>query len=167
MALPSPPDTNLPESPGPASVTKEELSRPTVPPQKKASTGEYLETLSRDILGVNLNLKDTSHPLVMKHMSPEFRGKHDALPKASSRDDHQDNLQKHLAEQPHFHVEVLNASSDVDESRGRATVYLWYDISGIAQGLEREAVAVLSWERKQGTWMIMKHSGMRGSSGFS
>jgi hypothetical protein len=64
-------------------------------------------------------------------------------------------------------VEILNHSSEVDDSRGRATVYLWYEITGLEHGLEREAVAVLSWERRQGVWMIMKHQGMRGPSGFS
>lgn len=152
MSLPSPPDSSASETPALA---------------KKDSTGEYLEDLSRQILDVNLNIKDNNHPLVVKHMSPQFRGKHDALPKATNRDDHQSNLQKHLAEQPDFHCEILNASSEVDDSRGRATVYLWYQLTGLSHDLKREAVAVLSWERKQGVWMIMKHSGMRGPSGFA
>ena len=136
------------------------------PLSKKQATGDYLESLSKSILDINLNHKDTNHPLIIKHMSPAFRGKHDALPKVSTRDDHQQNLKKHLAAQPAFHVEILNHSSEVDDSRGRATVYLWYEITGLEHGLEREAVAVLSWERRQGVWMIMKHQGMRGPSGF-
>jgi hypothetical protein len=150
-AFPSPPDSS---------------SSQEQPVRKKESTGEYLESLSDTILDINLNSKDTQHPLIIKHMSPAFRGKHDALPKVNTRDDHQSNLKKHLAAQPDFHVKILNHSSEVDDSRGRATVYIWYEITGLAHGLEREAVAVLSWERRQGVWMIMKHQGMRGPSGF-
>lgn len=134
---------------------------------KRESTGQYLEDLSRQMLDVNLNYKTFDHPIVAKHMSPEFRGKHDTLPKVGNRDDHVSALQKHLQEMPNFHCNILNSSSDVDDSRGRATVYLWYEITGLTHGLEREAVAVLSWERKQGTWMMMKHTGMRGPSGFA
>ena len=147
--LPSPPESSTSEN-----------------PPKKESIGEYLESLSKTILEINLNQKDTEHPLIIRHMSPAFRGKHDALPKVNNRDDHQGNLKKHLEAQPNFNVEILNHSSEVDDSRGRATVYLWYEIHGLAHGLGREAVAVLSWERRQGTWMIMKHQGMRGPSGF-
>lgn len=133
---------------------------------KKGSSGEYLESLSRQILNVCLNLKDPYHPMIYKHQSVDFRNKHDALPRASNRADHHENLAKHLQEQKNFHVEIFNTSSEVDESRGRATIYLWYEITGLANGIEREAVAVLSWERKQGTWLLMKHIGMRGPAGF-
>ena len=150
--LPSPPDSSVSEE--------------TPKKEPKEPTGEYLERLSISLLEVNLNQKDNDHPLVMKHMSPTFRGKHDALPKVDNRDDHQENLKKHLETQPDFHVDILNHSSEVDDSRGRATVYLWYEITGLSHGLEREAVAVLSWERRQGTWMVIKHQGMRGPSGF-
>ena len=129
--LPSPPESST--------------SEPTL---AKMTTGEYLEGLSRTMLDINLNEKDSNHPFILKHMSESFRGKHDALPKAQSRDAHQEHLTMHLAKQPDFHCEILNTSSEVDDSRGRATVYLWYEITGLAQGLEREAVAVLSWERK-------------------
>lgn len=133
---------------------------------KKEATGQYLENLSIQILDVSLNQKNPTHPLLVQHMSPSFRGNHDALPKVSNRKDHQASLKKHLDKQPDFHVKVLNHSSDVDESRGRGTVYLWYEIHGLEHGLGREAVAVLSWERKQGNWMIIKHTGMRGPSGY-
>ena len=152
LTLPSPPDDSASE-----------------PSDNKESTGEYLERLSRSILHLNLNVRDSFHPIVLKHMSPAFRNTHDALPKASSRDDHQENLQEHLRTQPKFHVEFLNSSSEADVSRGRATVYLWYEIKGLTHGLqllEREAVAVLTWERRHDTWMIVKHIGMRGPSGF-
>ena len=146
---PSTGETGLPSPP--ESSTSE--------PTRKETTGEYLENLSQRILEINLNVKD--------NMSPVFRGKHGAVAKAENREDHQANLTKHLQKQPDFRVEILNKSSEVDESRGRGTVFLWYEIMGLEHGLEREAVAVLSWERKQGNWMIMKHSGMRGPSGFS
>lgn len=150
MSLPSPPDSSVSEAGS----------------SKKEETGDYLESLAKSILEINLNQKDSDHPLIIKHMSPQFRGKHDALPKATTRNEHQDNLKKHLAAQPDFHVIILNSSSEVDDSRGRATVYLWYEISGLSNGLEREAVAVLSWERRQGIWMVVKHQGMRGPAGF-
>lgn len=138
----------------------------TPPSTRKHSSGEFLESLSSQVLNICLNLKDSDHPLLKLHQSPDFRNKHDALPGATNAADHNRSLHKHLAEQLDFHVEIHNTSSEVDESRGRATVYLWYLITGLAHGLEREAVAVLSWERKQGTWMLMKHIGMRGPAGF-
>jgi hypothetical protein len=171
--LPSPPASAAAESPEKPNNISLGCEVPTQQPMpaledpKKAGTGPYLEALSHQILDVSLNMKDHSHPLLVKHMSPAFRGKHDALPKVNNRDDHQNNLKKHLDKQPELHVTILNSSSDVDDSRGRATVYIWYSLGGLEHGLEREAVAVLSWERKQGVWMIIKHSGMRGPSGFS
>ena len=144
---------------------EESSSSDTSHPPKKGSSGQYLESLSRQLLNVCLNLKDHDHP-IHKHQSVDFRNKHDALPKASNRSDHHENLVKHLKEQRNFHVEFFNTSSEVDESRGRATIYLWYEITGLAHGIEREAVAVLSWERKQGMWLLMKHIGMRGPAGF-
>lgn len=153
---PSPPESSSSDD-----TAKQEGKEP-----KKESTGQYLENLAVQILDINLNQKNNSHPLLIQHMSPSFRGNHDALPKVNNRNDHQANLKKHLDKQPDFHVKILNHSSDVDESRGRATVYLWYEIHGLEHGLGREAVAVLNWERKQGNWMIIKHTGMRGPSGF-
>ncbi|KAK3047883.1 hypothetical protein LTR09_010708 [Extremus antarcticus] len=161
-SLPSPPDSTGNET----EANKQDQDQGSAAPRGEA-IGGYLENLSEQILEVNLNQRDNNHPLVQKHMSPEFRGKHDALPKVNNRDAHQDNLKKHLAAQPNLKVEILNHSSDVDDSRGRATVYLYYKLHGLEHGLGREAVAVLSWERKQGNWKIIKHQGMRGPSGFS
>lgn len=149
LALPTPPDSNAPDT-----------------PTRKESTGEYLERLSKSFLHLSLNLRDSFNPLIMRHMAPTFRGTHDTLPKVVSREDHQSSLQKHLSTEPDLRCEIKNSSSDVDDSRGRATVYLWYELSGLTHGLEREAVAVMSWERKQGTWVHTKHTGMRGPSGF-
>lgn len=166
MALPFLIDQNV-SSPDTETSTPSDVSVDVKAPADKESSGEYLERLSRSFLNVCLNLKDPQHPLIYQHQSVDFRNKHDALPKASNRGDHHDNLQKHLAEQIDFHAEIHNTSSEVDDSRGRATVYLWYEITGLAHGLEREAVAVLSWERKQGNWTLMKHVGMRGPAGFA
>ncbi|KAK5173904.1 uncharacterized protein LTR77_002585 [Saxophila tyrrhenica] len=165
-SLPSPPESSAENDKKQDSTTEDSTTGDSTAPPKGA-TGEYLEDLSKQILEVTLNQRDNMHPLVVQHMSPAFRGKHDALPKTNTRDDHQQNLKKHLETQPNFRVEILNHSSDVDDSRGRGTVFLWYKISGLEGGLGREAVAVLSWERKQNNWMIIKHSGMRGPSGFS
>lgn len=168
MALPSPPDSSLAYlSDVSNNIKKEELSESeAASTAKEESTGKYLEHLSRRIIEINLNDKDSTHPLIMTHMSTQFRSKHDALPKVTNRDDHQGSLVEHLKKQPDLRVEILNTSSEVDESRGRATVYVWYELTGLEHDLEREAVAVLSWERRQGTWLNVKHTGMRGPSGF-
>jgi hypothetical protein len=133
---------------------------------RKEATQEYLEDLSRKIVDISLNQRDPSHPLMAKHMAPQFRGKHDALPKVNTRDAHQQSLKNHLSELKNFRCEIQNCSSECDDGRGRATVYIWYKLGGTEFGFTREGVAVFSWERKQGLWMIMKHQGMRGPSGL-
>lgn len=172
---PSPPDSSDASTPKrkkpsqPRATQQDPVGSPEELPEGPApgeSTGDYLENIVRQVLDISLNAKDLSHPLLKRHFSPDFRGKHDALPPVSNSTDHSSSLKVHLDKQPNFRVTVLNTSSEVDDSRGRATVYIWYEISGLAGGLERENVSLLTWERKGGIWLITKHQGMRGPSGF-
>ena len=120
------------------------------PPFEGESTGEYLERLSRYLMETNVNMRNPQHPVNTKHVYHDLRRKHDTLPKVNSRADHDDTLKQHVDSQPQLRATFLNHSSDVDDSRGRATVYLWFQLTGLAHGMEREVMAVLSWERRQG-----------------
>lgn len=128
--------------------------------------GEYLEDLAKTILDVCINQNNQKHPIIQKHQSPDFRNQHDAIPGASNQKDHHENLRKHLAQQGSVNVQIHNTSFTLDNSRGRATVWVWYQITGLAYDIQREAVARFSFERKDEVWMLMKHVGMRGPAGF-
>ncbi|KAK5124510.1 hypothetical protein LTR85_001727 [Meristemomyces frigidus] len=128
-------------------------------------TAEYVEAWSVQILNEHCNQK--KFELVgTHHMAETFRSEHDGLETAKSLEQHVDILKQHYVANPDFHLEVLNSSSEVDEARGRATVYLFYQLTGL-NNTAREAVALLKWERKQNGWLCVKHTGLRGPAGFA
>jgi len=100
------------------------------------------------------------------YVAPSFRATHDGLPTATCRRHFIDSLKRHLKTMPDFHLEVLNSSSEVDEERGKGTVFVFFRLTGVGNHLERESVAVMQWEKRHGEWLCIKHEGMRGPSGF-
>lgn len=130
------------------------------------SPAEQIETWSVQILNEHCNEK-TFESAGTTHMAETFRATHDGLPTARTLGQHIGNLQKHYVANPDFHLTILNCSSEVDETRGRATVYLFFQLTGLVDNTARESIAALQWERKRDEWLCVKHTGLRGPAGFA
>jgi hypothetical protein len=63
---------------------------------------------------------------------------------------------------PDYHADILNSTATVNEQKGTAAVYLHLFLTGMPDGIRRESVNVLDWQRKGGEWQIIQHNGMRG-----
>jgi hypothetical protein len=60
----------------------------------------------------------------------------------------------HLA--PDFRVDAWNASSDVDETKGVATVLVTSKMSGYFDSLACERVSRFKWRRRRGVWRMVE-----------
>ena len=154
----------IPLADGESSDTATETP-PSIPSSGPATLAESLESWSTQILEDHCNAKKFNTEST-GFMAPSFRAKHDGLPTARSRQQHLDNLKRHFSVMPEFHLELLNCSSEVDEQQGLGMVYMFFRLSKLVGDLQRESIAVLKWERRHGEWLCVKHTGLRGPSGF-
>ena len=60
----------------------------------------------------------------------------------------------HLA--PDFRVDAWNASSDVDEDKGLATVLVTSRLSGYFDNLACERISRFKWRRRRGVWRLVE-----------
>ena len=126
---------------------------------------QQLETWSCAILRDQGNVKDFTS--TTEHMAPLFRARIDVLPVAMSREQHINALKEHLRRMPNFGIEIINISTDLYELRGVADVFLYSYMTGLEYEFEREAIAVLRWQKHAGVWTCMKYTTLRGPAGFA
>lgn len=76
-------------------------------------------------------------------------------------------LHREFAEiHPEYHVEVVNASIDMDERSGHASVFTLVEIRGRPKDTRRGAVLVWKWRKRFGRWVLFKQMGIRGMCGI-
>ncbi|KAK4552526.1 hypothetical protein LTR86_010370 [Recurvomyces mirabilis] len=126
---------------------------------------QQLETWSCAILEDQGNAKDFKS--TTEHMAPFFQARIDVLPIAISREQHIEALRAHFKRLPNFGIEIINVSTDLHASSGVADVFLCSRMTGLEFEFEREAVAILRWQRQRGLWTCVKYVTMRGSAGFA
>ncbi|KAF2163149.1 hypothetical protein M409DRAFT_26594 [Zasmidium cellare ATCC 36951] len=120
--------------------------RPTHSPSK---TAHDLETRSIAISRALL-LSDPTHPVLKTNLTPDF-----------------------TSEEPNrsrtcVGIDVITVSANVDEERGRASVWVLFRESDLTSGgLSGENVSVLSWWRERGVWRCWRQTAVRGVSGFT
>lgn len=66
---------------------------------------------------------------------------------------------------PEYHASVINQSVDLDENTGKATVFMFIEVTGRPKSVRREDALVFEWRREGGTWMCYTHTAIRGASG--
>lgn len=79
----------------------------------------------------------------------------------SGREDYIRRFKQLMVQCPDFHSEVLDASSSVNELTGKGRVWMIRTANNLPDGLRREAVAELTWERKEGDWYCTRMRGIR------
>ncbi|KAK5682713.1 hypothetical protein LTS10_005843 [Elasticomyces elasticus] len=148
MAYPTPPDDCTPDT----------------------TTASELERLSSAFLHV-LNERDFDFrsPIsqeLRSHLSDNFRAHLDTFAQNSEPVTLEEQVAKwrqRAQEQPDVNFRVLSLMSSVDESTGRASVYMDMEVSGLS-GVKLQAMNELNWERVDGIWLCYYIIGMRGSS---
>jgi hypothetical protein len=134
------------------------------------TTGENLERLSRALMH-HINIRSYSAAL-SELLTSDFRGAYNALYLALSSKEHIASIGNVLKVSPDYHLRVQNSSSNVDEEKGSATVWVFSSVHGIpfhknVDGIVRETVIVFYWRRKREGWRNWKQVAIRGPSGFT
>ena len=128
---------------------------------------QRLENISYLILDDHGNTRSFGTHDTLQYMAPYFRGKHDALPNTISRVQHMESLRARNKIVPNMRVYIKNIPTDLQDHKGVADVFIFYQIGGLAHEIVREAVAVIRWQRTGKEWMCCRVTTLRGSSGFA
>ena len=128
------------------------------------STEDYLKGNSEAICNETLNNRNFNSPW-LDYLAPDVVAIHEATAVVQGRERLITNLRELLQTMPDYHADILNTTAIVNERKGTATVYLHLFLSGMPDGIRRESVNVLAWQRRKGEWLLTKHQGMRGPIG--
>lgn len=128
------------------------------------STEDYLKRNSEAICNETLNNRNFESPW-LDYLAPDVIGIHETIPVVHGKEQLIENLREMLRMMPDYHAEILSTTATVDERKGTATIYLHLFLSGMPDGIRRESVNVLAWERRRGEWLLTNHRGMRGPIG--
>ena len=123
------------------------------------SIAEQLETLSIKLYDVLYRTKDFSDP-VLDRLVKGFK----TIQGDDGREFDWDSCVYELTEGESRFIrkEVIHVSTEVDELKGRATVWLTLRVSKHHETSANQFVSVLSWERRREQWMCVKRMSMRG-----
>lgn len=142
---------------------------PPQTPESDLQLAAELEWLSiAGIIAVNDRDWDLQSPHMQKsleHLAPDFEAQHDNFPARLSFAENMASS-RFLAEQdPSFHLEIVNISTNIQESRTLASVWLEMDVTGINPGVTMKGFSELKWRLsgEDGKWYCYRHLGMRGS----
>lgn len=111
------------------------------------------------------DLKSPHMQKSLKHLAPDFEAQHDNFPAKLSFQENMDSS-RYLAEQnPDFHLDIVHISTNIQESRTLASVWLEMNVSGISPGVVMKGFSELKWRLsgEDGKWYCYRHLGMRGS----
>ena len=137
---------------------------------------EHLEQLSQTLLQILCFDRDFAHPLITKHMSPDFSAQQDGHSKTRSREEHFAVCAKAMDEMPDYGWEVIETVVEIHECGKKAKLWTFKRLSGsfgpsskhnleIAPGIIKESVSVMKWELQGGTWVCKQLKKMNGVSG--
>ena len=129
----------------------------------ESETETYLKFLSTEMTNV-LNTKDFTSP-IFQHVKSNINTNHDAgelSMKMNSKQRLIDNWSKMMADHPNYHTDIIDINCVVDESYGFGKVWILRTVKGLPDGLVRECVSEMSWEREKGDWYCSGYRGIRG-----
>lgn len=142
-----------------------DIATKTTPSPREKSIAD-LEDYSRTMITA-INTRDFTNP-VFKLTTADFQaGVIDVFPPTHTPAAHLESFRKMAAENPEYHMQLEDISTDLDECGEWAKVYLTVRATGRPPGLTREALGVLTWRREAGAdggkegWCLVSHESMR------
>ena len=165
--------------------TKSIPSSATVVPDSEADSDDiaaHLKSLTQTMQELLCDPNQLSHPLLKKHISPTFSAKVDGYEDSRCRDDH---LAKWVEEWKHmskYQAEIVESIAEIHESRKKATVWTFKQLSGLPvtvprrasrtnyatdSGICKESVAIMRWELRGQDWVCVRLKMVNGVSGFA
>ena len=137
--------------------------KPTLPVSiRKRGAEEYVKALTREFAEA-LNTKDCSSP-IWDHLTTDVHSSHDAGNESistSSQEELIEKMRRVMDSFPDYHTEVLDVSAEVNETTGSAKAWMLRTCNGFPDGLRRETVCQLTWERRNGDWYCSSYRGIR------
>jgi ketosteroid isomerase-like protein len=125
------------------------------------STEDYLKRNSEAICNETLNNRNFASPW-LDYLAPDVVAIHETTPAVYGKDQLVENLRHMMEMMPDYHAKIVNTTVTVNEQKRTATVHLHLFLTGMPDGLHRESVNVLTWQQREGQWLLTCHSGMRG-----
>ena len=141
----------------------------------------YLINLTKTLLKAFAR-RDFKDPLIQKHFSPNFSGKHDDLRSTKGAEDHLTVWTERMRSMPNFHEQIIDVAVDVHGSGRKAKIWTLKRLTGIPPsepiesrsqsyamkgGVSKEGIAIVDWEVKGDVWMCMRVQMIWGVCEFS
>lgn len=137
---------------------------------------QYLESLSKTVLGILCFQKDFTHPLILKHISPNFSAQQDGRVNSKSREEHFAIWANFVDKMPDYGWEVIESVVEIHEGGKKAKHWSFKRLSGLRSphqghgvgagpGMCQESVGVMKWELQGETWVCTRLKMMTGVSG--
>ena len=131
-------------------------------PENSISVEDRLRDLSTRLVH-SMNTR-TFTAVATELLLPEYTGFHDMdqTPwRVSNREAIITQMNDFLAANPEFHTEILDLTVDVDEKRGRASVWIRRTDTGLSEGWKKETIMEFGWVEKDGRWWCGGYKGVR------
>lgn len=157
------------------------VSKSTIVSRDEHPTAKYLASLSQKMLYILCVEKDFTHPLVLKHIPPDFSAQQDGRTNSQSREDHFEIWASALEEMPGYGWEVVETVAEIHQSGKKAKMWTFKRLSGlfapgsgrekissdVAPGIVKENVGVMKWELRDDTWVCTRLKTLNGVSGVA
>lgn len=127
-------------------------------PSTSTAIDEALQR-SRDLVEC-FNRRDFA--LATTYASPRFKARHNNLAVELNREQHFAAYKMMLTMNPSWRMDIIGEHAEVDLVGGNAYVWFFVKISGDVEGVTRDSLGLLHWERERdGSWQVMYHWGFR------
>lgn len=118
-------------------------------------TTDHLLRLSQDSIDyINARDWEKLEKLGEKHVSPEFKSILDNYHITADFDEHVRTLRHMTVTAPDLHFTTLNATADINELQGYATVYQMLEVTGRPANIKRVSVCTLKFRKVRGKWLV-------------
>lgn len=141
--------------------TTQETPQDEVSQQKLATLSKVLEDLSIGIMEASNKGEQPLDPIIAERtmaslvFNCDMYRKENTLFKTDPRE-HVAKVWEFANLAPDFRVDAWNASSEVDEVKGLATVMVTSRLSGYFEDLNCERVSQIKWRRRRGLWRAVE-----------
>ncbi|EME49212.1 hypothetical protein DOTSEDRAFT_68091 [Dothistroma septosporum NZE10] len=122
-------------------------------------TADRLETISCDLVTKICNDKDFQNSAI-EFLDEDFTAINEGNIIHPSRDHFLEAQRQIQLTLPNHLAEVINVTSDINEHKCTATVWMTVKSRGFINGVCIETVSQLSWRRKRAGWICYRHDGI-------